>query len=286
MSRVTKLAAKIVVLVLFGGFAGAVLVRVAPGFGTDEAEMDTRLNSESVQALRQSNLEKTSFAAFYFHYLSSLLHGDLGESRTLQRPVAQLLRERFPETLKLVGLGLGLGWFLGISLAIATIMARTAYLDVLMGFMVGFLLCLPASVLALLFVLARLPAQLLLAVVILPKVYRYARNLLGSSANLPHVLTARAKGLSEWRVLFWHIFPIVLPQFVALIGVCVSIAFTAAIPVEALCDIPGIGQLAWKAALGRDVSLLIDLTLLVTLVTVVGNSASDLLKRSPSLEAA
>jgi len=286
LSRIAKLAAKIVVLVLLGGFAGALLVRVAPGFGTDEAEMDSRLNSQSIQALRQSNQDQTSFGTFYLHYLGSLLRGDLGESRTLQRPVAQLLRERFPETLKLVALGLGLGWFVGVSLAIATVMARRVYLDLVTGLFVGVLLCLPASVLALLFVLARLPAQLLLAVVILPKVYRYSRNLLASSAALPHVLTARAKGLGEWRVLFWHIFPMVIPQFIALAGVCVSIAFTAAIPVEALCDIPGIGQLAWKAALGRDVSLLVNLTILVTLITVVGNSASDLMKRSPSLEAA
>jgi len=286
LSRIAKLAAKIMVLVLLGGFAGAVLVRVAPGFGTDEAEMDSRLNSESIQALRQANQDQTSFAAFYFHYLGSLFRGDLGESRTLQRPVAQLLRERLPWTLKLVALGLGLGWSLGVSLAIATVMARTASLDLLTGLFVGFLLCLPASVLALLFVLARLPAQLLLAVVILPKVYRYSRNLLAHSAALPHVLTARAKGLGEWRVLCWHIVPVVLPQFIALAGVCFSIAFTAAIPVEALCDIPGIGQLAWKAALGRDISLLVNLTVLVTLITVVANSASDLMKRSPSLEAA
>lgn len=286
MSRIAKLAAKIMILVLLGGFAGAILVRLAPGFGTDEAEMDARLNSQSIQALRQSNQEQTSFIVFYAHYVGNLLRGDLGESRTLQRPVVELLRERFPETLKLVGLGLGLGWVLGVSLAITTILARTAYLDALTGLFVGFLLCFPASVVALLFVLARLPAQLLLAVVILPKVYRYSRNLLVSSAELPHVLTARAKGLGEWRVLFWHIFPIVVPQFVALAGVCISIAFTAAIPVEALCDIPGIGQLAWKAALGRDVSLLVNLTVLVTLITVVGNSASDLIKRSPSLEVA
>jgi len=286
LSRIAKLAAKVVILVLLGGLAGAILVRVAPGFGTDEAEMDSRLNSESIRALRQSNQDQVGFFSFYLHYLGNLLRGDLGISRTLQRPVSQLLRERFPETLKLVGFGLGLGWAFGVSLAIATIMVRAQLLDLATGLLVGVLLCLPASVLALLFVLARLPAQLLLAVVILPKVYRYSRNLLASSSELPHVLTARAKGLSEWRVLCWHIFPIVAPQFIALAGVCLSIAFTAAIPVEALCDIPGIGQLAWKAAMGRDVSLLVNLTILVTLITVVGNSASDMMKRSPSWEAA
>jgi ABC-type dipeptide/oligopeptide/nickel transport system permease component len=49
---------------------------------------------------------------------------------------------------------------------------------------------------------------------------------------------------------------------------------------EALCDIPGIGQLAWKAALGRDVALLVNLTMIVTLVTLVANSASDVVGRT------
>jgi ABC-type dipeptide/oligopeptide/nickel transport system permease component len=53
-------------------------------------------------------------------------------------------------------------------------------------------------------------------------------------------------------------------------------AFAASIPVEALCDLPGIGQLAWKAALGRDLDLLVILTMIVTLVTLLANSASDL----------
>ena len=90
------------------------------------------------------------------------------------------------------------------------------------------------------------------------------------------MLTARAKGLGNIRVLLWHILPGAAPQLLALAGVSVSLAFTAAIPVEALCDIPGIGQLAWKAALGRDVALLVNLTMIVTLVTIIANSLSEM----------
>jgi ABC-type dipeptide/oligopeptide/nickel transport system permease component len=60
-------------------------------------------------------------------------------------------------------------------------------------------------------------------------------------------------------------------------GVTVSMAFTAAIPVEALCDMPGIGQLAWKAALARDLELLVMLTMIVTTVTLLANSGAELL---------
>jgi peptide/nickel transport system permease protein len=272
-----KLAAKILVTVLVGGFLGATLVRLAPGFGVSEEELDVRLNQQSVTALRQASASERNLVVFYFRYLERLLHGDLGNSRTLQRPVRQLLAERFPETMKCVGLGLGLGWTLGLSLAVATVMSRAWYLDLFAGILAGVLLCVPAAVLALLFVLAQAPARLVLGLIVFPKVFRYSRNLLARSSALPHVLMARAKGLGNLRVLVWHILPTAAPQLLALAGVSVSLAFTAAIPVEALCDLPGIGQLAWKAALGRDVALLINLTMIVTLVTLVANSASDLM---------
>lgn len=275
LSGLAKLAAKILITVLLGGFLGATLVRLAPGFGVDEEELDTRLSHRSIQALREKQ-NSENLGVSYFRYLNRLLHGDLGNSRTLQRPVAQLLAERLPETLKSVGLGLTLGWSLGLLLAIAVVMSRAWYLDLLGSLLVGVLLCLPAAVLALLFVLAQAPARLLIGLVVFPKIFRYSRNLLARSSALPHVLTARAKGLGNMRVLVWHILPMAAPQLLALAGVSVSLAFTAAIPMEALCDIPGIGQLAWKAALGRDVALLINLTMIVTLVTLVCNSVSDI----------
>ena len=261
-------------------------MRLAPGFGVDEEELDARLSGRSIQALRDARANQGSLAAFYAHYLNRMLHGDLGDSRTLQRPVSELVAERFPETLKSVGLGLAFGWFLGFSLAVAVVMSRAWVLDLLSSLLVGVLLCLPAAVLALLFVIAQAPTRLLLGLVVFPKIFRYSRSLLGRSSALPHVLTARAKGLGNMKVLLWHILPTAAPQLAALIGVTVSVAFTAAIPVEALCDIPGIGQLAWKAALGRDVALLVNLTMIVTLVTLVANSASEMIGKTFRVSAA
>jgi len=276
----SKLAARILITVLIGGFLGATLVRLAPGFGVDEEELDARLSSRSLQVLREARAHDANLFVFYSGYLNRLLHGDLGNSRTLQRPVSQLVTERLPETLKSVALGLVLGWSAGFLLAVAIVMSRAWFFDLLGGLLVGVLLCLPAAVLALLFVLAQAPARLLLGLVVFPKIFRYSRNLLARSSSLPHVLTARAKGLGNMRVLVWHILPTAAPQFLALLGVTVSVAFTAAIPMEALCDLPGIGQLAWKAALGRDVALLVNLTMIVTLVTLVANSVSDMLGRT------
>jgi len=276
LSHFAKLAGKIVGIVLLGGFLGATLVRVAPGFGVDEQELDTRLSAQSIQALRSAQAPESNVWAFYYHYLGRMLHGDLGSSRTLGRPVSELIAERSPETLKSLSLGLAFAWTLGLWLAILSVMSRVWYVDLLSSLLMGILLCLPAAVLALLFVLARAPTRLLIGLVVLPKIFRYSRNLLARNASLPHVLTARAKGLGNIRVLLWHILPGAAPQLLALAGVSVSLAFTAAIPVEALCDIPGIGQLAWKAALGRDVALLVNLTMIVTLVTIIANSLSEM----------
>jgi peptide/nickel transport system permease protein len=280
LSALPKLAVRIVVTVLLGGFLGATLVRLAPGFGFDEEELDGRLSAQSIQALRETRAGQPNLMVFYFRYLNRLLHCDLGDSRTLQRPVSQLVAERLPETLKSVAMGLALGWSAGFLLAVAIVMSGAWYLDLMSSLLVGVLLCLPAAVLALLFVLAQAPARLLLGLVVFPKIFSYSRNLLTRSSALPHVLTAKAKGLGNMRVLVWHILPTAAPQLFALLGVTVSVAFTAAIPMEALCDLPGIGQLAWKAALGRDVALLVNLTMIVTLVTLVANSASDIVGKT------
>jgi peptide/nickel transport system permease protein len=280
LSRLARYVAALFTTVLIGGFLGATLLRLAPGYGVDEAELDTRLSNQSIQAMRNANGDQDNVFAFYLHYLGRMAHGDLGVSRTLKQPVLQLVGERLPETLKSIGLGLLLGWALGLSLAMAVVLSRASIVDMIASLSAGFLLCLPAAVLALLFVLARGPGRLIVGLVIFPKVFRYSRSLLLRAADLPHVLTARAKGLGTTRVLVWHILPTTGPQLLALFGVSVSLALAAAIPVEVLCDLPGIGQLAWKAALGRDLYLLVNLTMLVALVTLTANSASDLVRNS------
>lgn len=274
------------IVLLLGGFCGATLVRLAPGFGTSEEELDSRLSAASVEALRQASGADESLPAFYLHYWARLLRGDLGESQTLHEPVRQLLAERFPETLKSVGLGLALGWTAGLGLALAAALARGGIADLLASLAASVLLCVPAAVLALLFVMAEAPGRLVIGLIVFPKIFQFARNLLMRAAERPHVLTARAKGLGSFAIVMRHILPVAAPQLLALAGVSISLAFAAAIPVEVLCDLPGIGQLAWKAAMGRDLALLVDLTMMVTLITLLVNSAADLAGRKQEAGAA
>src|SRR5262249_48089453 len=89
------------------------------------------------------------------------------------------------------------------------------------------------------------------------------------------VLTAHAKGAGRWRILFWHVFPGAWPQLIALLGVSISIAIGALLPIEVICDIPGLGQLAWYAAQSRDLPLLVNLTVIVTFFTACATTLSD-----------
>jgi peptide/nickel transport system permease protein len=263
--------------VLLGGLLSAMLVRFAPGFDSDERELDPHLSAESVQALRAARHKDDGIFRFYFSYMKAAAKGDLGTSISLGQPVRTLLGERSPLTLRLLGTGLSLAWLLALIFSLAAAWLRFSIYDTLTTCVSGALLCLPAAVLALLSVLWNVPAALAIALIVFPQTYRYARNLLVKAYARPHVNAVRAKGLGETRILFWHVIPVVTPQLLALAGVSVSMAIGAAIPVEALCGLPGIGQLAWQAALARDLPLLVNITILVTLVTLLANSGADVI---------
>jgi peptide/nickel transport system permease protein len=275
--KITGHALALLATVLLGGLLSATLVRLAPGFDVDERELDPHLNPQSVQALRDARHQDRNILRFYFAYMKRAAHGDLGTSLALGQPVRTLLRDRVPLTLRLLTTGLGLAWMLSLTLALSAAWLRLSVYDALTTIVSGTLLCIPAAVLALLSVLWNVPGSLAIAMIVFPRTYRYARNLLVKAYSSPHIIAARAKGLGEARILFWHVVPVVAPQLLAVAGVSVSVAIGAAIPVEALCGLPGIGQLAWQAALARDLPLLVNLTLLVTLVTLLANSGADVI---------
>lgn len=270
----------IVATVLVGTLVTATMVRLAPGFDVDVQQLDSRLSHDSIEALRSERGQNANILQFYVTYLVAAGHGDFGNSLTLNRPVRELVRERFPTTLRIAGLGLLGGWFLAFGLAFSGALFRRVAFDAASATVSSAFLCIPAAVMALAFVLFRAPAQLALALIVFPRLFRYARNVLARGYEMPHIITARAKGLGPLRVLCCHVIPVSAAPLIALLGVSVSIALGASVPVEALCGIPGIGQLAWQAALGRDLPLLVTLTVLVTVITLAANTVSDLVASS------
>jgi peptide/nickel transport system permease protein len=267
----------IVGIVLLGGLISATLVRLAPGFDTDEHQLDPSLSAESVRAMQAARAGEHNVLRYYARYLRGVLHGDLGVSHSLDQPVRTLIHDRWPVTLKVAGVGLVLGWLIATALALAMSLPRVASFEIFGTAVSGAFLCIPAAVLALLSVIWNSPGYLAIALIVFPKIYRYTRNLLAKAYAMPHITAARARGLREARILFWHVLPPAAPQMIALAGITVSIALGASIPVESLCGLPGIGQLAWQAALSRDLPLLVNLTALVTLVTLLANSGADVI---------
>jgi len=265
---------------LIGALMSATLVRFAPGNGVSERELDPRWRADSVEALRQQQALHQGLPAFYFHYLAALAHGDLGESESLKRPVRELLRQRLPVTGSSVVRGLGVAWLAAALLASLGIASRGWFFEASTTAFNSLLLSLPSAVVAMLAVQLRTPVFFAIAIAVFPRLYSYIRNLLVRSYDQPHVLAARARGLGSRAIFLRHVLPMAAPPLLALLGVSFAIAFGAAIPIEALCDSPGLGQLAWQAALSRDLPLIVNLTLVVALVMLGANSLADLAGRT------
>jgi peptide/nickel transport system permease protein len=273
-------------LVVLGGLAGAALVRFSPGYGVDVRELDARLSEDSLASLRSERALPQGLLGFFGDHVADVLRGDLGSSDSFGQPIRDLIADRFPATARLLTAGLAGAWALGLGTALVATWRTSKTLDLLTTLVSSGSLCLPSALLALLFFLWGDTGTLALVFVLFPQVYRYARNLLEDAQRSPHVYSARARGLSEARILLAHVvFPVAGP-LLALLGVSVNLAFGASIPIEVICGRPGIGQLAWEAALSRDLPLLVNVTMTVTLLTVAAGALSDCLQSALEAKAA
>jgi peptide/nickel transport system permease protein len=141
------------------------------------------------------------------------------------------------------------------------------------------LLSIPVAVLAFAFVLygggqVRTTA-LVVGCAVFPKLAQFLNQLFLRAASEPHVLTAHARGLGPVAVFLRHVAAPCAPEIAALAGVSLAFALSAAIPAEVVLDVAGIGQLAWQAALGRDLNLLVHVTMLMTALTVCANALAE-----------
>jgi len=279
MSRVWTNLGRIAATALVGGLLSATLVRYAPGYELDEQQLDLRKSDSSRQHLLQARAGEQHVLRFYASYLQGYVRGDWGNSRLLHRPVLELLKERAQPTLVVVLLGLCLAWLAGVGAALLGSRYRWSPLHAGAAGIGSLLQCLPAAVTSLLLLgcgaRGTALAGMALALVVFPRVILFLQALLQQAGAAPHVQSARARGLTEWLILLRHVLPPAMPQILALAGVSVSIALGACIPVEMVLDVPGIGQLAWQAALGRDMPVLVSVTLLLSLIVTAVNCTAD-----------
>jgi peptide/nickel transport system permease protein len=271
-------AALLLTILMAGGLLAATLVRMAPGFGMDERMLDARLNSSSRKAIEQQLSEGSDIVTYYGRYLQRLWRGDLGNSISLGRPVSELLSERCGVSLRSGLAGIGLAWAAALLAVVWLELARARTCEAVASLAAGALLCVPAAVVALGCLYLGGTPSLAVAAILFSRIFRYVRNIVRAACQAPHVLAAKALGIRRFRLLTFHVMAPVLPEMLALAGVSVSMAVGALIPVEALCDSPGVGQLAWQAALARDLPVLVNVTLIITGLTAVANLMADTLR--------
>jgi peptide/nickel transport system permease protein len=263
-------------ILILSGLGGAALVSLAPGLGIGEQALDTRLSPQTREALEERHAAERNPLTYYARLLAGLARGDAGTSSVFGQPVAGLIRERAGVTVAAVAEGLAIGWCAAVLLAMAAALSRSAIAAVPAFAVSGSLLSLPSAVLAMICLVLELPPSIAIGAVVFPRVFPHAYEQLRASLAAPHVLMARASGIAGTRLLLFYVAPSTLMPLLALAGVSITLAFGASIPIEALADFPGVGQLAWRAALGRDLPVLVAVTLLLTAVTVVSNVIADL----------
>ena len=272
VSNLTTLA----LVVLAGGFLAAALVRYSPGFDSIPEDLDPAISPATLRALHEAHSRENSLPVFYARYLARAVHGDLGVSENLKQPVTELLRQRAPVTARLVLWGTAGGWLLGGLLAWMAVWTRRAAAEAAAYSISGLLLAVPPAVLALAFFFYQAPLALALSLALLPRLFGTMRALLDDCYASPALLAARSRGVGPGAIAARYVVRAAAPQLIALLGVALVLAFGSAIPIEALCDVPGLGALALQAATSRDMPLLCGMALLITFFVTAVHAVGDL----------
>jgi peptide/nickel transport system permease protein len=267
---------KYLVSLLLVGFVATALVRLAPGFGTDERELDSRLSTTTIEYLKQRN-PNISISATYLQFLGAAVQGDFGFSQLFNRPVRELLEERHSITTKIAGAGWIVGWTCALVLAAFACIFPPAVFRGTGALTSSVVLCVPAALLGFGVAVAQAPAFLAVAALVFARVFPLIDSQFRAAQASPFVTGARARGAVEHRIFTRHVMGSSWAELIALAGTSIAIAIGVTVPVEVLSDNPGVGQLAWKAAIGRDLPLLVSITLAVGAITMFFTTSADLM---------
>jgi peptide/nickel transport system permease protein len=277
------------------------LVHVFPG-GPIRALLGPRATTAQTAYYNRLYGFDQPFYVQYLKWLDQLLHGNLGFSAKLNQSVASLIAQDLPKTIVLVALGTIVSLVFGIPLGMYQAVKRYTVGDyVLTGvsflgyatptFFVGLLLVEWFAVDIHLFppfapqgsslgqILSQ-PRALVLPVLAYSFVLyalwsRYMRSSVMDNLVQDYVRTARAKGASERRVLWGHVFRNSLISIVTLLGLSLPTLVAGAIFIEVVFNYPGMGLAFYNAANNNDIQVLLGFTVLATVATILGNLLAD-----------
>jgi oligopeptide transport system permease protein len=271
------------------------LIRLAPGGPFDEEQTlapEVKANLERAYGLDRPLHEQ------YLRYLGGLARGDLGPSMRLRDfSVNELIATGLPVSLTLGVAAVLLALLAGIPLGVYAALRQNGWADHLVMGVAVLGIAVPVYVVAPLFALVFgiylrwLPVAgweqgsvrdmvlpvVALALPTLAYVARLMRGSLLEVLRLPHVRTARAKGLSAAAVLWRHALPPAFLPVLSYLGPATAAVLTGSLVVETIFGLPGMGRYLVQGALNRDYTLVMGKVIVYAGLILALNLAVDLL---------
>ena len=251
-------------------------MRFAPGYFSDARELDPQYAATARAELATKAQQDSSVVTLAQRVLTGWTHGDLGRSRQFDVPVTELVRARAATSVRLLLSATFLGWTLACVVALALGLRRhrasDAWTEPLITAPAAILLAIPAGALATLCLVANIGGALLvLALTVAVRDFKLIYRLLRRTSSSPHLLYARSLGLPVHRIVLSHLLPSLAPDLLGLAIMSFVLALSALVPIEVIFDVPGLGQLAWSAAMNRDLPVLLGVTLFMALAVGIAS---------------
>lgn len=303
-----RLAASLLLLLLVLTVTFCVL-QIIPGDPLPISETE-RLSAAQQENLRRIyGLDRPPLER-YLGWLSAMLRGDWGISISQQRPVTAAIAEALPATLLLASAALGVELGAGLLLGVTAARRRGRAADHAIRIVFLFLYSQPVFWLGLMTILLFsylwpvLPAGHMRSVdvgdmgpvarnvdllrhLVLPALVlglsqagataRYVRGSLLEVLGRDYIRTARAKGLSERRVVWVHGMRNALVPVLQVLALSFAALLSGSMVTEVVFSWPGLGRLIFAAVLSRDVPLILGVTAFTAMLVLVGNLLADVL---------
>jgi peptide/nickel transport system permease protein len=301
----------LVPLLLTVTFITQALLVASPGNYLTTIMMDPRMSDHLKELLtRQYHLESDNVFVRYWFWLWNALRGNFGYSFHYSMPVWSLVWERMLNTLMLTVAALGISWGTAIPLGSIAAVKRGAWIDKGIGAVSFFGLSIPAVFLSLLLLLLAkktgwfpigdihdqvnwdyfspiqkigdtlwhlaLPSMVL-GIVGMGQYVRQMRAEMIETLGRDYIRTARAKGLSESRIVFRHALGNAINPLISLFGFSLAYLLAGAILTETVFSWPGMGRLTFEALTNKDEPLVMASVVLLTLMLILGSLVSDIL---------
>jgi peptide/nickel transport system permease protein len=264
---------------------------------------------EAERLTRMWGLDKP-FYVQYYRWLRNITRGDLGRSMVYARNNIDLIKEALPVSLTIAVIGLLISWVISIPIGIYSATHQYSINDYVLTLIGFFGLGTPGFLIALLFAwasieyfgfsaiglvspqysnapwngakIANMFAHIWLPIALaaltgIGGLMRTVRNNLLDQLRQPYVVTARAKGLSEWRLLVKYPLRLALNPFISSLAFVLPQIFAGDVLIAATLGLPTIGMYMFAAISQQDIYLGGTLMLLYAIITMVGTLISDIL---------